>query len=107
MEKEIKTLFEKNRFYTTKEICEILKITKMTISSAVRSWQLIWNNISLWQARANYRFSWENILAWLDNYSDLEVLSKFLEFYVDSNWFEKTKQFINAYFDKKENYDNK
>ena len=91
----------------TKEISEILKIDKKTIISAVKSWKLIWNNISLWEIRVNYRITWENILAWLDNYSDLEVLEKFLEFYVDSNWFEKTKEFINTYFDKKENYDNK
>lgn len=107
MQKELTTQIQTDKFYSPVELAKILGVNNKTITNAIKSWNLVASNIWTSERRANYKINWLSILAWLDNYSDLEVLEKFLEFYINSNWFKETKQFINTYFNKKENYDNK
>lgn len=95
---EIKNLIQKEKFYSVSEVAEILWVKNQTILNAIKSWVLIAINIGTSQKRVNYKVTWVALLGWLDNYSDLNILLQFIDFYANINWFEETKEFINNYF---------
>lgn len=91
-------MFKKEKFYTITEVAQILWVDRQTIVNVIKSGTLKATNI--WSSKkATYRIAGINIIAWMDNYSDLEVLLQFIEFYVDRNGIEETQKTINNYFD--------
>lgn len=101
MTQEFKETIQKEKFYSPVEIAKILWVKNQTITNAIKSWNLIASNIGAWHKRANYKITWLSLLAWLDNYSDLETLLKFIDFYTEKNDFDEVKQTILNYFDNK------
>ena len=101
MQKELKDKIETDKFYSPIELAKILWVKNQTITNAIKSWVLIASNIGTWQKRANYKITWLSILAWLDNYSDLETLLKFIDFYTEKNDFNEVKNTILNYFNSK------
>lgn len=107
MQKELTTQIQTDKFYSPVELAKILGVNNKTITNAIKSWTLVASNIWTSERRANYKINWLSILAWLDNYSDLETLLKFIDFYTEKNPFDEVKNTILNYFNNKENYDNK
>lgn len=99
--------FIKNKTYSVREIAEALEVSQRTVINAIKTGALPCINVSTSSKKANYKIIWQNVLYWLNSFSDVEVFINFVDFYATNNWIQETKKVINDYFDNLEKNDNK